>query len=814
MNQATGRRTDGVLARNQSAGTPSSFSAIADPATLATLDFPTALDLVAGHAAGPLGAAAVRARKPGGDPGAIRAEFALVAEAITLLRDPGGFDIVAVPEIGTALERLRIEGSVLDGPDLVALRGALSAAMQVARELRRVAPRAPAIGLLAVEIPPRVIETRLEQSLDEDGGLLDGASPGLAHARRAVQAAREKLIRKLEAMLRGADPQAVPAGGSVTVRNGRYVIPVRRDSRSRPSGIVHDESGSAGTLFIEPTEAIELGNALREATSDEAREVLKVLRELTDLLRPHRDGIAAAHAMCVAADDLQARARYARAVRAEVPVVGETGTALEVHAGRHPVLLAQTESTVPFDLELGPGERTLVISGPNAGGKTVLLKAVGLAAALVQAGIVPPVRSGSTFPVFTRIMADIGDHQSIAANLSTFSGHVATLKDVLGVADEGALVLLDEMGSGTDPAEGAALAWASLETLHCRRALTLATTHLGVLKTLASHLDGVVNASMEFDAATLSPTYRFQKGLPGRSYGLAIARRLGVDSEVLARAEAQVPDRERALDALLHEVEGRDQVLRRRDAELTERLAQAESRATELTERLEAVNLREKELRRLEKDAHQRGRAQARDYLLEARARVDAAIAAAQAARSDEEAREARRALETAIQGLAPATEPTDDSRVVAVQAGQRVRLATGGLARVELVREDGKVAVLAGAVRLVVPGDTITEVLPDTDRPAARPAAHPDHHDPEAHARFEIDLRGMRVDEAEAAVLSAVDGAVLQDNPFLRIIHGKGTGALRERVHELLKGDRRVARFGLAPANQGGSGATIAEFR
>jgi DNA mismatch repair protein MutS2 len=821
MSPASGRGNDGVQAQRHGASTPSSFTGVVSQATAATLELERALSIVAGWAAGPLGVEAILARRPKIDSAAIDRDLELVREGIALLRDPEGFDIVPAPEIHSALDRLRIEGSVLDGTDLLSLKNALTASRIVALELKRVSSRGPMIGTLAVPVPERRIESRLESSLDDQGELVDNASPGLLRARRAVQAAREKLIKKLESMLRGAEPGAVPSGASVTMRNGRYVIPVRRDARARPTGIVHDESGSAGTLFIEPADAIDLGNGLREAISDEAREVLAVLRELTGLLRPHHEEIRAAHAMCIAADDLQARARYARSVDAEVPGIGGPGSPIELRRARHPVLLAQAGDAVSFDLVLEPGERTLVISGPNAGGKTVLLMAVGLSVALVQCGIVPPLGTGSRVPVCSRIIADIGDHQSIAANLSTFSAHLATLREIFASADGSTLVLLDELGSGTDPSEGAALAWATLEALHARGTLTLATTHLGALKTLASSLAGVVNGSMEFDAATLSPTYRFQKGVPGRSYGLAIARRLGVDGAALARAEAQVPERERALDALLHEVERRDQAIRAREAEVKEREDVAASRLENLEARETLATERETELRRQEKDADQRARKQARDYLLDARNRVEDAIAAAGRARNETEVKDARRGLEEAIGAL------KEDSRTGAAgrraggllraggpaggqAGGTNVRLASGTKARVEEIRKDGKIVVVAGSVRMTVAEDEIAEVL---DLPAG-PPVRPPAQAVESDASFEIDLRGMRADEAEGVVLSALDAAISADNPFLRIIHGKGTGAVRERVHSVLKGDRRVSRYALAPANQGGSGATIVEFR
>jgi DNA mismatch repair protein MutS2 len=320
---------------------------------------------------------------------------------------------------------------------------------------------------------------------------------------------------------------------------------------------------------------------------------------------------------------------------------------------------------------------------------------------------------------------------------------------------------------------------------------------------------------MEFDAVTIAPTYRFHKGLPGRSYGLAIARRLGVDPAVVAQAEAQVPEGERVLDALLHEVERRDQRLREREAALGLELEQTAEKAAELEARLTDVEEREQEVRRQERGAAAQARNQARDYLLEARKRVEAAIARAEQARSAEEEKAARRSLELAISELSQAEASgafaARSGSGVAVQSGSRVRLQTGTIGRVEEIRDDGKVVVLAGSVRMVVSPDSVAETLPEArERAVIRTSAVPE----DASAQFEIDLRGLRVDEAEAVTISAIDQAVLADQPYLRIIHGKGTGAVRSRVHELLKGDRRVSRYALAPTNQGGSGATIAEFR
>jgi DNA mismatch repair protein MutS2 len=604
----------------------------------------------------------------------------------------------------------------------------------------------------------------------------------------------------------------------VTVRGGRYVIPVRRDSRSRPPGIVHDESGSAGTLFVEPSAAIELGNALTEAEVAEERETHRVLRELTGLLRPELALLRGAVEMCVAVDDLVARARYAVVIEGEVPEISPAPAPLTIVNGRHPLLLAAPDPVVPFDLDLPVDERTLLISGPNTGGKTVLLKAVGLAAALAQSGIVPPVGAGTQLPVLTRFFADIGDRQSIAASLSTFSAHVAMLRRILDHTDAGSLVLLDEVGSGTDPAEGAALAAATLASLTERASLTLATTHLGALKSLASNTRGVVNASLQFDAATLTPTYRFLKGVPGRSYGLAIARRLGVARAILADAEARVPSAERNLDALLAAVEERERELRATQARLEERGVDLDALEARLRVQDESQSAREAELKRREKDADRAGRQQARAYLMEARQRVEEALGVARSAADDAAAREARRLVEEGIreQGerLAEESIPAGHrgGESGAIEVGARVRLGTGSTGDVLELRSDGKAVVAMGSMRIVADAAELT-VLP---RAPKRQHADGSHHVGNATAdpgSLEIDLRGMTGDEAEQATVAAVDAAVLAEQPFLRIIHGMGTGVVRERVRRVVSGDRRVTRFGFAPRNQGGTGVTIVEF-
>ena len=681
---------------------------------------------MAEHAAGPLGAARVAARRPEHDPASIRAALAQVAELAALLITDDSIRAEPVPDIAASLELLDVPGSALEAPALAELTVALAAMRVVAADLKRLgtAHGAQRTFLLRVDPPAKELETTLARSIAPDGTVLDSASKDLARARHQVREARKRVMDRLGAILGGLDATERAPDAAVTVRGGRYVIPIRSTARARVGGIVHDESATRSTVFVEPPEIIELGNELRAAESAELREVLRVLRELTDLLRPQRATIAAAWEMCIAFDDLCARARYAVEVNGFVP---EIGGHLTIRGGRHPLLLGEGRSmlrpyssdlVIPFDLDLHPDEFTVLVSGPNTGGKTVLIKAVGLLALLTHSGIVPPIGPHSSLPVFTAVFADIGDRQSIAASLSTFSAHVAVLRSILDGAGPGSLVLLDEIGSGTDPAEGGALAAAILNTLTRRRAITLATTHLGALKQLAAETVGIVNASLQFDGDTLTPTYRLLKGVPGRSYGLAIARRLGISSDVLAEAERAVPDAERTLDRLLASVEARGRDVDARAAELENRAAQLELQRQSLTdlETLEgAVRAREKAL---DKDARDRARA----YLLEARKTVEAALAQARAAVDEATAKEARRMVEEAIEKTGgEAVGRLGGSTDLAV--GDRVRTGQGKVGVVREIRSDGRVVVEVGAIRLVIAPDLL-ERVEQTAKPPNRPTA------------------------------------------------------------------------------------------
>ncbi|MBL0172587.1 MAG: Smr/MutS family protein [Gemmatimonadaceae bacterium] len=822
---------------------------------LGILEFPRLVAYVAGRAHSAPGAAAVRALVPRVDRAWIEAEQQRVSSMRALVESDAGWSSEAIPELAAPLKRLRIEGLAWSALEL--LQGAilLRSSRRTRDALRD--PRRPAIMVailaefVSALVDLRAPEDAIGRAISDDGAVRDEASPALRRVRRELRQTEGELVRLLEREMRKLEPHHQVSDLSVTMRNGRWVIPMRREARGYVGGIVHDSSGTGATIFVEPPAAVEFGNRVRELEIEEQREVERVLRELTDTLRPYHDVMGGAFEALVALDSLFARARYAIDAQCAVVTFCEPGEGLAIVDGRHPLLLARGTPVVPFDLTLDPVERTLLVSGPNTGGKTVLLKAIGLLATMGQAGIPAPVGATSRLPVFDDLFADVGDEQSIEASLSTFSAHVKNLGEILVHATEASLVLVDELGSGTDPAEGAALGGAILETLTRRGTLTIATTHLGQLKLLATDVAGIVNASLQFDAVQLAPTYRLLKGMPGRSYGISIARRLQLPEDVLQRAEERLPAGERDVAVLLADLEARE-------ALLADRESVASIEHGKLRARLATVADRELKVRERERESEREARRETRRYLLEARAEVERAIvevrarAVDQSEQFEEAARMARRSVEeaAALQGAAvdevelraqrdrdrhsarrktseqavtatgsppdnPAGMPTG-SRSAAraarpLDAGDAVLVATLGdrPGRVVSIRGDAA-RVVVGSLTLTVPVHTLTRTAAPP-APAFRVSLHGSM--PDVEPVREVDVRGMRVDEVDDRVLQALDTAVRADLKELRIIHGKGTGALRARVTEMLKKDTRVVAFRLGAWDEGGAGVTVAEL-
>jgi DNA mismatch repair protein MutS2 len=789
---------------------------------LITLQFPEVLDLVARFASSSLGGAAVRALQPDDDAAWIAEELRRVDQMVGLLLRAEDWFVPAIPDLHGALKRLGVEGSVWDGPALRDAGELLRSARAVRRTLLQHTNDYPLLAALAQRLVRLDdIEEELRTAIDEAGQVRDHASRELARLRADIRGARNRIVQKLEQYAAALPARFQVPDASISVRDGRYVIPIRREGRSDVGGIVHDESATGNTLFVEPPVALELMNRLRELELAEAREVLRVLRSLTDRLRPHRDALQDTLDALVGIDALFARARYALEYNGRRPTMLARGaTDYEVVEGYHPLLLASDVRVVPFDLRLEPGERTLLVSGPNTGGKTVLLKAIGLISAMAQAGIVPPVGAGTRLPLFTDIFADIGDEQSIEASLSTFSAHLKNLREILENAGADSLALIDEIGSGTDPVEGGALAQAILMELTQRGTTTVATTHLGQLKLLASERSGVVNASLQFDATELKPTYRLQKGIPGRSYGLAIARRLGFPDALLETAEGLLPRAERDVANLLLELEEKERGM-------AAALHEAESARRDALELRRRVEEREHVVRQRERDAERRVRQQARDILLQARQEVEDAIrevresasAAAEPEQLEESFRMARRRVEERAQKqlerLAAASDESVEARPsdLPVEVGARVRIAATGAEGIVLELRDGRATVETGGVRLQVPERGLSVIAQEPERSALRAPRRGGWTAPDFDAASEVDLRGLRAEEVAARLGPALDAAIQAALPSFRIIHGKGTGALRGVVTELLRADHRIASFRAGGVGEGGAGVTVVEL-
>jgi len=787
---------------------------------LNVIEFPRTLALIAERAISPLGADRVRELIPMTEKATIEKEHARVAAVRSLLSAEEPWTLHGVPDARAALTRLKVQGASLSAMDILVL-GSLLRSSRLTREAFRgdkVSPVATAV--LAEQRDALIIdktnESLIARTVDDEGQIRDEASPALRKIRRELRGSQGELIKVLERAMAKLEPHQRVADMSVTIRNGRYVIPVRREAQGVIGGIVHDASATGGTLFVEPPAAVEAGNRIRELQLEEGEEIDRIIAEVTDKLSPQREAMIHSLEALITLDSLVARARFAIDFRCVPAELADATSGFNIVQGRHPLLVTQGIDVVPFDLAMLPDERTLLISGPNTGGKTVLLKALGLFSALVQSGIPAPVNAGSTIAIFDNVYADVGDEQSILASLSTFSAHLKNLAEVLASATDRSLVLIDELGSGTDPIEGAALGGAILEALTTRRTLTIATTHLGALKELATQVDGVVNASLQFDPVALAPTYRLTKGIPGRSYGISIARRLKLPAEVLTRAEERIPVDERRITALLADLESREKSLAATEKETAAIAEETQRRSRRLAER-------ERNVRDRERDLEQSSRKEARQYLLEARAEVEQTIRDLKAAseQNQDAAREARkrveelaneqgRALDQIERETAEAPATNNDQQV---NIGDFVEVETlgGRVGRVIEMRA-GEAVVAVGVMKLAVPRTALRISTPEAATPAVTVSVRGDL--PEIHAASEIDLRGMRVGEVEDIVMHAVDAAIRADLKTLRIIHGKGTGALRERVSEMLQKESRVTSFRLGAWNEGGAGVTVVEFK
>lgn len=781
------------------------------------------------------GRRAIEALAPQQDVATLQSEFELIREAIAYLRVGSELGLGSLADPDDWLAKLSVIASVLapaEFLDVASLAESANAARQALKAEAANYPRLAELGAALADF--RSLLTAIRRAVLPSGEISDDASPQLKRIRAGKVQARTTIRQSLEKILRA---RGEPSGEDyITLRNDRFVIPVRAGDRRGVPGVVHAASATGQTVFVEPLEAIDLNNRLVQLGEEEIVEIARILDELTNRVRADRGALEAAAASLAHLDSIFARARFAREFDCVVPEFA-AGNSLRLDAARNPVLEAtlrpQGRKTIPTSLALGGDETVLVVSGPNTGGKTVALKTVGLAALSAQSGI-PVAADRAELPIFDHVLADIGDAQSIAADLSTFSAHMLNLKSMLEHATDRSLILVDEMGTGTAPEEGAALAVALLEEFRARRALTLATTHHDRLKAYASTTPGIVNAAMEFDQVNLRPTYRLLFGVPGTSSGIEIARRLGLPERVVAHANASLsPESREARDLITYLHRSRDE-MEEVARQAREQLAQLDAARREL--QTEWIDRQKKRIAELEKNfAATQKRLEADVARLAADVKdraLRAQIEKQTGRRMGKLESDARAEADAAVLDTLATSQADLGASALAIEApvppeklspGLRVQVK-GFKQAVIFRRHDGRTAeVEAGPLRMKIPladivgiADEASPAKSATSTQPQRPrgiTVHAQPTDDPATAGGEINVIGCTVEEATRRVDKFIDEAAVAGKPSVRIIHGHGTGALRRGLVEFLSSHPLVESTHHEAEDRGGTAITIAEL-
>ena len=780
------------------------------------LEFDKILERLAEHASFSASQELARGLAPGVDLDEVSRQQRLTTEARRLLALRSGFSVGSARDVRDCAYRASI-GGILEPADLLAIRDTLVSGRAVRNAIVRAEEDLDLLSEVAhliVDCPN--LEREISDSLNDQGEVVDSASPILRRLRAELKVAHQRLMQTLDDLISSSTYRPMIQDPIVTVRDGRYVVPVKAEFKGQIKGIIHDQSSSGASLFIEPLATVDLNNRLRELQLEEQREVARILRDLSAGVAAHADSIRQNVAALAEIDLALARARYANEIKAVEPELAEkrkpwSSQSLGLHLvnARHPLL---TGNVVPISVSLGLGFHVLVITGPNTGGKTVALKTVGLLSLMAQAGLHIPADEGSRVILFDAVYADIGDEQSIEQSLSTFSSHMTNIVEILREADERSLVLLDEVGAGTDPEEGSALARALLSYLVERDVATIATTHYSELKAFAHATPGVENASVEFDVETLAPTYKLSIGIPGRSNALAIASRLGLPESILQAAREHTKPSEAQVDSLLAAIQSE------RDRAAADLAAAAAARkdASILRDRLNSrLSAIEQERAEILHQAHQeveQDLAEVKGRLREALARFEGARVNAAGVRAmvpDLRRLEREMAEKQAALPKIPREEDLEAGGALAVGGTVLVRNLNQVGQLAGLPDGKGEAEVLLGSFRVRVPTSQLQPMSKrETDRvlPGRTLNATALHSAPSA----QLEVRGWRVEEVLPKLDQYIDQAYLAGLPYVRIVHGKGTGALRQAVREYLRNHPLVESYQSASAQEGGEGVTV----
>lgn len=762
------------------------------------LDFPRVRELVAAYCRTPMGRELALAIQPFSDPVAVNAEYDRVYELAALEEEP---PLGRIADVRAALVRAAQE-AVLSGPELVAVREACAGIRECRHFLERRVKRTAAVRQLVerLHVLPNV-EVELGTALEETGEVRDEASPLLAQTRREMRRRRNRLIEWLEAMV-AEHPDWY--SDRPTVRHDRYVLALKVEARDKLPAVIHESSGTGHTLFVEPMETVAEQNELAELRGLEMEEVGRILRRLSSLVAGYADELQEALTAIGELDLLLAKSRYGKAFDCCRPVVSTDGS-LKLVAGRHPLLAARKKDVVPLYFQLPEGTYVVLISGPNAGGKTVAIKTLGILCLMLSCGIPVPAAAGTCLPFFSRVFADIGDEQSLDDGLSSFTGHVSRLKEILEQADRHHLVLLDEIGASTSPEEGAALAMAVLEMLRDRQVVTVATSHFGVLKLFVQNEAGMVNAAMGF--AQGKPTFQLTFGFPGESSALEIAAAAGLPAELISRAELRLGQEWLDMNAKLRALETElEEARRARQTAEEEKRRAAELRRDYEAKQEEWQRWREKERAQLE--------AERRDMLVAARREIENLVRQIKESQAAHESVvRAKRFVEQSLSQVQIPTANIPKKERPAYSVGETVR--SNSLGKRGVITEVGTdtVTVAFGSIKMQLKPEDL-----EKDMSANAGNVTDGRHEVvrEAATGFDsrLQLLGMSREEAAEALERFLDEAVSLGVKQVWLVHGKGTGVLRRMVRETLRRDPRIDTFRLGEPAEGGDGVTVVTMK
>ena len=787
--------------------------------SLITLELPAVLDMLSHEAVSDAAKERALALTPSADAAEVKRRQEETSAAKTMMTVRQSPSFAGVKDVRASLSRADL-GGALNTRELMDIARVLQCARLVRGYIADDSVGKTCIDHLFYALRAnKFLEEKISTSVVGEDEIADSASPELANIRRQMRAAAARARDALQKIISSPSYAKVLQEPIITMRSDRYVVPVKAECKGAVQGLVHDVSASGMTVFVEPMAAVKANNELRELAAKEKLEIDRILAELSADCAEHRDDIECDFDVLVRLDLIFAKARLSYKLDCQQAGT-DGGHGIVLRRARHPLL--DQSKAVPISLELGNSFDTLVVTGPNTGGKTVSLKTIGLLAAMNQCGLHIPAADGSSLPVFSHILADIGDEQSIEQSLSTFSAHMKNIVQILDEADEHSLILFDELGAGTDPVEGAALAIAVIEQARAQGAKIAATTHYAELKTFAMTTAGVENASCEFDVETLCPTYRLLIGIPGKSNAFAISKRLGLSESVIEKAKAQMDSESIRFEDVLTQLEQKRQQLEKEKVEVDRLYQQREEDARKAREF-------RTQMERAKENARSRGEAEAKRLLAEAKSAADETFRALDALRKEQRKldaqqmnaqraqimhglKEARESVGVRDESAEPIPRPSRP-----IRAGDLVEIP-GTKRQAEVTAVKGEVLALrAGALQMRVKADEV-RLIEDDERAAAKkktPQFAPSQRILHAAAAArELDIRGMETLEAESVLASYIDSAVLAHLETVTIIHGKGTGALRKAVHEQLRRNKAVKSFRLGNFGEGESGVTVVELK